>query len=147
MLDWDWRTMEVLCKSRSLCLSYEVWPGQWGHDAGSPADTLSPDNWFSRPVLISCPTARNRSGLALCKIGRLWRSSILAGTRELATNIGLVVITRNNWAHLSSILFVISMMALALLASSICSYFRNFFRDKFIYWLLWWWLHFIIVWG
>ena len=54
-----------------ICMSYELWPGQWGHDAGSPADTLSPDNWFSGPGLISSSTALNRSGRALCKIGRL----------------------------------------------------------------------------
>ena len=60
-----------------ICMSYELWPGQWGHEAGRPADTLSPDNWFSNTGLISSSTALNRSGRALCKIGRLWRSSIL----------------------------------------------------------------------
>ena len=42
----DWRGIPRRCYVR-ICMSYELWPGQWGHDAGRPADTLSPDNWFS----------------------------------------------------------------------------------------------------
>ena len=50
---------------------------------------------------------------------------INTGTRELTTNIGLVVITMKNRGHLSPILYLISMMALTLLAPSIFLYFST----------------------